>query len=130
MKEERRRIVAPVYNAELPGELIGFENHLNVYHAGRCGLPRRVAAGLAAYLNSTLVDRFFRQFNGHTQVNATDLRALRYPDRVALERIGAGNEGCDLSQGEIDKLIAKEIDDMTEDPLHADRKIEEALGIL
>ena len=34
-KEERRRIVASVYGSNLPGELVGFENHLNVVHAGR-----------------------------------------------------------------------------------------------
>ena len=47
-----------------------------------------LAGGLAAFLNSTLVDVYFRQFNGHTQVNATDLRNLRYPTRAELESLG------------------------------------------
>ena len=75
-KEERRRIVASVYATDLPGELVGFENHLNVYHADRKGVSRNLAEGLSLYLNCSLVDRFFRQFNGHTQVNAADLRSL------------------------------------------------------
>lgn len=37
-----------------------------------------------AYLNTQTVDDWFRQFNGHTQVNATDVRSLVYPDRDAL----------------------------------------------
>ena len=31
-KEERRRVVAWVYDSSLPGALVGFENHLNVFH--------------------------------------------------------------------------------------------------
>jgi adenine-specific DNA-methyltransferase len=34
-----------------------------------------------------MVDRHFRQFSGHTQVNATDLRSLRYPHLNTLEKI-------------------------------------------
>lgn len=90
-KEERRRIVAVVYD---PGRLpenvtqVGFENHINYFHVNGGGLPKGIAKGLAAFLNSSLVDRFFRQFNGHTQVNATDLRSLRYPDLAALKAMG------------------------------------------
>ena len=84
-KEERRRIVASVYASDLPGEHVGFENHLNVFHSGREGMGRNLARGLALFLNSSLVDRYFRQFNGHTQVNAADLRSLHYPDRSSLE---------------------------------------------
>lgn len=131
-KEERRRIVASLYTSDLPGEFVGFENHLNVYHVDRKGMPRSLALGLRLYLNCSLVDRFFRQFNGHTQVNATDLRVLRYPDRATLERIGRENDGQTLSQQEIDNIIEGEICHMSDDdnPLDAQRKIDDALAIL
>ena len=53
--------------------MLGFENHLNVFHQHKHGLPDNLAHGLAAFLNTTAVDEHFRRFNGHTQVNATDL---------------------------------------------------------
>jgi adenine-specific DNA-methyltransferase len=31
-----------------------------------------------------VVDQYIRRFSGHTQVNATDLRTLSYPDRKTL----------------------------------------------
>jgi adenine-specific DNA-methyltransferase len=85
-KEERRRVVAYLLeDSATPGDRIGFENHLNVIHQGGHGLPRAVARGLVDYLNSQSVDDYFRMFSGHTQVNATDLRRLRYP---TLEQLG------------------------------------------
>lgn len=88
-KEERRRLVAGVLSPDVfPQGLIGIENHLNFFHRKRIGLPAVFAAGLCRFLNSTAADRYFRQFNGHTQVNASDLRALRYPDAPALDRLG------------------------------------------
>lgn len=131
-KEERRRVVASVYASDLPGDLIGFENHLNVFHSKQMGVPPALARGLALYLNSSLVDRFFRQFNGHTQVNATDLRSLKYPDREVLERIGQVTDSATLSQQEIDNIIEGELAHMTDDknPLQAQQKIDDALKIL
>lgn len=88
-KEEKRRIVAAMVDPKhLDSELIAFENHLNVFHRGKQGLPEDLARGLAAYLNSTVVDAHFRRFSGHTQVNATDLRRMHYPSRNALEVLG------------------------------------------
>ncbi len=131
-KEERRRVVASVYGSNLPGELVGFENHLNVIHTGREGMRRDLAAGIGLYLNCSLVDRYFRQFNGHTQVNATDLRSLRYPDRATLERLGRQYDGQALSQQDIDRIIEEEVCHMADDdnPLDAQRKIDDALEIL
>lgn len=131
-KEERRRIVASVYASDLPGELIGFENHLNVFHAKQAGCSEALARGLALYLNSSLVDRFFRQFNGHTQVNATDLRSLKYPDREVLERIGRDAGSAAPSQQDIDTIIEGELAHMTDEknPLQAQQKIDDALKIL
>jgi tRNA1(Val) A37 N6-methylase TrmN6 len=88
-KEERRRIVAQVLDPEkLPAARIGIENDFNIFHVGKQPLERRLAHGLATYLNSTAVDESFRRFNGHTQVNASDLRALRYPSREMLLELG------------------------------------------
>ena len=131
-KEERRRIVASVCPSDIPGELIGFENHLNVYHIHKKGLPQPLAAGLTAYLNSSIVDRYFRQFSGHTQVNAADLRSLRYPPRDALERIGRLADCVTLSQERIDAIVDEELPyAMEEDSLSlAQRKINDALEIL
>jgi len=86
--------------------MLGFENHLNVFHDRKHGLPEPLAWGLAAYLNSTFADCAFRRFNGHTQVNATDLRAMKYPSREALMKLGhwAMNQK-ELSQAALDRRI-------------------------
>lgn len=106
-KEEKRRITAYVFPSNaVPGDCVAFENHLNVFHFRKRGLDSDVAYGLSAYLNSTAVDRYFRQFSGHTQVNATDLRNLSYPSRVQLSRLGAWIK-CrpDFSQAELDQAV-------------------------
>ena len=68
-----------------------------------------LARGLAAFLNSTLVDAYFRQFNGHTQVNATDLRNLRYPTRTELESLGQKVGDVFPHQAELDALVGREL---------------------
>jgi adenine-specific DNA-methyltransferase len=60
---------------------------------------------LAAFLNTTTVDQFFRQFNGHTQVNATDLRNLRYPSLDDLEALGEV-ASAGLEQEKLDEIAA------------------------
>lgn len=89
-KEEKRRIVASVVDpSSFPdAEWLGFENHLNVFHRQRHGLTEDIAHGLAAFLNTRAIDTYFRSFNGHTQVNATDLRQLRYPGSTLLSQLG------------------------------------------
>jgi adenine-specific DNA-methyltransferase len=107
-KEERRRLVACLFDPEsAPAEWLGFENHLNYFHAHGQGLARGLARGLFVFLNSTVVDQYFRRFSGHTQVNATDLRALAYPDRKTLQAMGSAMKSLDVSQEEIDALLEK-----------------------
>jgi hypothetical protein len=106
-KEEKRRIVASVVHpASFPGvEMLGFENHLNVFHEQKKGLPEALARGLSIYLNSTAVDKYFRRFNGHTQVNATDLKLIKYPNRKALMLLGEKAKTLPNDQQAIDKLV-------------------------
>src|SRR5699024_8151121 len=65
-KEEKRRIISGV---TVPGmfnsSVLGFDNGLNVLHRDRTGLQKELAYGLYVYLSSTLVDKYFRLFNGH-----------------------------------------------------------------
>lgn len=112
-KEERRRVVANVVDPTLLGgfEVIGLENHLNVFHENKQGISEFLARGLSVYLNSTVVDEFFRRFSGHTQVNATDLKRMKYPSRKMLVGIGTWS----VAQG----VLTQEI---------IDRKIEEVSG--
>lgn len=105
-KEERRRIVAAVYDpARVNAPQVAFENHLNYFHARGAGLPAALAKGLAAYLNSSLVDTYFRQFSGHTQVNASDLRSLPYPTRPALISLGRRIGTSCPNQEVLDRLV-------------------------
>jgi tRNA1(Val) A37 N6-methylase TrmN6 len=109
-KEESRRIVASVVNpASFPdAPMLGFENHLNVFHEDKRGLPETLAHGLAAFLNTTAVDDHFRRFNGHTQVNATDLRLMKYPSRAALVTLGKWARAQDtLTQDMLDDQLKK-----------------------
>lgn len=130
-KEERRRVVATLFTPEcVPGDLVGFENHLNYFHCRGRGLELEVARGLVAFLNSTLVDVAFRQFNGHTQVNATDLRALRYPSRaqlIALDRRLASHSDQSTIDAALHEVIAMS---ETDDPASTQRRIGEAMSIL
>lgn len=109
-KEERRRVVASVFDpTRIACERVGFENHLNYFHADGAGLEPNLARGLAAYLNSTAVDQYFRQFNGHTQVNATDLRSLPYPSEAELRRLGSKIADRFPDQSQLDQLLESEL---------------------
>jgi len=132
-KEEKRRVVAALYDpSRLDAEQVAFDNKLNVLHRKQAGLPELLAKGLAVFLNSTAVDSYFRQFSGHTQVNASDLRSLRFPDSEELELLGRHMGQSKLTQGEINRLVRSEISVMNrgKDPVEAKRRIQAAEGIL
>lgn len=101
-KEERRRIVASVWSPLNYSGEVAFENHLNVFHTGSQGMDEDLAKGIAVWLNSSVIDKFFRTFSGHTQVNATDLRTLRFPTADKLRNLGRNSA---VSQLEVDFLV-------------------------
>ena len=132
-KEEKRRIVAAHYDGSLPGELIGFDNKLNVFHSAKQGFAKDLALGLYVYLNSTLLDKYYRLFGGHTQVNATDLRAIRYPALELLKWMGKLARSAELSQKQIDEILEEQLAKMVgnnDNPLAIQEKIDQALEIL
>ncbi len=88
-KEERRRLTASwLLQAEESRPYLALENHLNyVYHADR-ELAAEETYGLTALFNSALLDRYFRVISGNTQVNATEIRAIRFPPLELVAKIG------------------------------------------
>ena len=132
-KEDRRRVVAALYDpARIGADSVAFDNKLNVLRQGNAGLPERLAKGLAVFLNSTAVDAYFRQFSGHTQVNAGDLRSLRFPPAGVLERLGRRVGGAMPAQEEIDRLVRQEVFKMREgdDPIAVKERIDAARTVL
>lgn len=108
-KEQLRRVMAAIYDpSRINAPYVSFENHLNYFHRQGKGLPADLAKGLALYLNSTIVDQYFRLFSGHTQVNATDLRKMPYPTYEQLLRLGAYVKERMPDQETIDDIIEKE----------------------
>jgi adenine-specific DNA-methyltransferase len=108
-KEEQRRVVAAIYDPnKIKAPLVGFENHLNYFHERDKGLSPDLAKGLALYLNSSLFDKYFRLFSGHTQVNAADLRKMRYPSREQLLRLGSRVKNRMPDQETMDRILEKE----------------------
>ncbi|MDR2924399.1 MAG: Eco57I restriction-modification methylase domain-containing protein [Azoarcus sp.] len=107
-KEEKRRVAASVVDPAAFGShaMLGFENHLNLFHENRGGLPELLARGLAAFLNTAAVDAHFRRFSGHTQVNATDLRRMKYPSREVLIKLGRwAKQHSEITQAMLDEQL-------------------------
>jgi adenine-specific DNA-methyltransferase len=107
-KEEPRRLVAaPLFATDFGHDWIGLENHVNYIHRPTGELDCQEATGLAALLNSALMDRYFRIANGNTQVNAAELRALPLPPLELVKQIGSAvrSLGAHLSDDEVNSSI-------------------------
>jgi adenine-specific DNA-methyltransferase len=109
-KEQRRRLDAAVLKeSEFPHESVGIENHVNYIHKPKGRLSVSEAFGIAALLNTGLIDNYFRSLNGHTQVNATEIRNLPLPDLSVIRKIGeVVSKAKDLPDS-LDEMIGSEL---------------------
>lgn len=87
-EEPRRLIAAPFLQSIYPYEYVGIENHINYIHKLQGELTTEEVLGITAFLNSALVDRYFRILSSNTQVNATEIRLLPLPPLEVLQEIG------------------------------------------
>jgi adenine-specific DNA-methyltransferase len=88
-KDDNSRLIATPYFADtVEADLIGVENHLNYIYRPNGHLDRSEILGLAALLNSTLFDTYFRTFNGNINVSATELREMPLPPLETIKQIG------------------------------------------
>ncbi|MCK6580788.1 MAG: SAM-dependent methyltransferase, partial [Anaerolineae bacterium] len=103
-KEERQRLTAAPYLADFDTPVIGIENHLNYIYRPGGDLSPEETQGLAALLNSSLMDTYFRRFSGNTQVSATELRALPLPPLELIIELGRLSAPSDVP---VDSLISE-----------------------
>ena len=81
--EQNRRISAFVWDGR--NSQVAIDNKINYFHGN---ITKLLAAGLCRFLNSKIVDKYFRQFSGSTMVNANDIRYLRFPTIPELKFLG------------------------------------------
>ncbi|MEG2212120.1 MAG: Eco57I restriction-modification methylase domain-containing protein [Raoultibacter sp.] len=106
-KEETRRVKAFPLHVDKP---LALENHLNFIHGGTprtvTPLEPEIVKGLCLWLNSTVIDDWFRGLSGSTQVNACDIKRMPVPSNQQLVALSAKWKPS-LTQGEIDELCGR-----------------------
>lgn len=109
-KEEHRRLTASPYLPSVSERRrpVALENHINyVTHTER-ELSEAEVHGLVALFNSALLDRYFRILSGNTQVNATEIRTIPFPDLATLA--GIGDRVAGLTPNDREKIEAAVLD--------------------
>lgn len=106
-KDEKRRLVSGVHLSNAHDcEFIGFGNKIN--YIGLLGgkLTNMEAYGLAAIFNSSFMDKYFRCISGNTQVNATEIRVMKFPSREQVKEIGKHAQKLKtIETSEIDLIV-------------------------
>lgn len=110
-KEERRRLVAGIVEStDSYSPLLGLENHLNYVYMPDGELSQEESLGLAALLNSRLIDRYFRAISGNTQVNAAEIRSMPVPDIETIRQIGTLIAACgDTTPATVERVVGEAI---------------------
>ncbi len=105
-KEEKRRIWPALIKPDsFPASFFTVENHINIFHINKNGIERKLAIGLFVFLSTQYVDNQFRKFSGHTQVNATDLKQLKYPTQDQLVKMAEIYENNQYSFNEVFEMV-------------------------
>ncbi len=89
LKDERRRLVSGVHIASShDSDVIGLDNKVNYIGVKGGALTKYEAYGISAVFNSSFMDNYFRCISGNTQVNATEVRVMKFPTREQVKKIG------------------------------------------
>lgn len=104
-KDEKRRLVSSVYIPD-HSKYIAFGNKINYIGRKDSTLDKIEAFGLAAVFNSTFMDKYFRCISGNTQVNATEIRVMKFPTRNQILEIGKQSYSLtEFSTASIDHIV-------------------------
>lgn len=107
-KEQHHRIYASYLRSDVS---FVADNKLNYVHQGTSRktvpLSDSIARGLTLWLSSSIIDEWYRQVSGSTQVNATDLRQMPCPSRTQLSALAEMLPMKNVTQDRIDKKIER-----------------------
>jgi len=106
-KESSTRVVAtPILSKSMKDKFIGIENHINYIWGEKIKLNENICVAVFSYISTPTIDKYFRRFSGHTQINATDLNSLPMPELEVLEDFGIKYSGYPFD--ELIELAEKE----------------------
>jgi adenine-specific DNA-methyltransferase len=102
-KEEKRRLqCALLLEDDLSGyNSLSAENHLNYISKETGVMTTEELYGLFVIINSSYLDKYFRILNGSTQVNATEINAIPFPELDSIRALGTKAMQC----GNLDESI-------------------------
>jgi len=125
-KEEHRRLTASPYlpTVDERRQPVALENHINYVTHTRRELTADEVYGLVALFNSALLDRHFRVASGNTQVNATEIRVMPFPDLETVARIGRQVAGLTCNDRETIETCVLEVLGVSPTLLDAESKVE------
>jgi adenine-specific DNA-methyltransferase len=108
-KDEKRRLVAGVYVKDHHNtNLIGFGNKTNYIGVKGDSLSLEEAYGISAIFNSSFMESYFRSISGNTQVNATEIRVMKFPTRNEVLKLGRQLKDAPIpNQDELDRTVNK-----------------------
>jgi len=90
-KEVKRRLqCALLFENDFSGfDSFSTENHLNYISKASGVMTMEEQYGLFVLFSSSYLDRYFRILNGSTQVNATEINAMPFPQIESIRSMGA-----------------------------------------
>jgi adenine-specific DNA-methyltransferase len=107
-KEESKRLQCAILMKEDFDKYTGIstENHLNFITKVSGNMTPEEMFGIFVVLNSGYMDKYFRILSGSTQVNATEINKLPFPNYEDVVALGAMAMQCDsLDEQTCDKLL-------------------------
>lgn len=110
-KEQKKRIeCAPYLGRRYDFQNICLEDHLNYIYKKKGNLQEEEVIGLTAFLNSYLVDIYFRINNGNTQVNAYDIQNMPIPEYKFIVKLGEKLISKIITNDNIDSYLLSQFD--------------------
>ena len=110
-KEEKRRLqCALLLEDDLSDyDSLSAENHLNYISKDIGVMMSEELYGIFVILNSSYLDRYFRILNGSTQVNATEINSIPFPEIESIRAMGVkAMQFADLNDSICDSIIEEQ----------------------